>query len=106
MSTKQKTPLGNPKFSVDGFGVITWTEGQDPFGFAMSALQTAQAPEDLKEAATQVHADMTTARAIAVSLFGTEWRDFVMDVYDRLQTAMDDDDEDDEEPEDKPEAAT
>jgi len=97
MSTKQKNPLSNPKFSVDGFGVITWSEGQDPFVFALTALEVTEAPEETKTAATLVHADLATARSIAVSLFGTEWRDFVMDVYDRLQTALEDDEEEEEE---------
>ena len=82
-----------------GFGVIAWAEGEDPFGKALVVLENVEAPELLKEAAVLVHADLTTARAIALSIFGTEWKDFAMDVYDRLQTAKDEVDDGGEETE-------
>ena len=62
-------------------------------------LENVEAPE-LPQGSCHVlvHADLTTARAIALSIFGTEWKDFAMDVYDRLQTAKDEVDDGGEEP--------
>lgn len=68
-----------------GFGIVAWGEGQDPFPVHLEVLKSTAAPETLQESATLTHADLTTARAIAISLFGLEWKDFVMDVYDRLR---------------------
>ena len=70
MTTEKKR--GHDVRSIDGFGVIEWDEGKDPVGAGADP------------AAMTLHGDLKTARAIAISLFGGEWRDFVMDVYDRL----------------------
>lgn len=74
------------------FGIIGWHDGEDPFAQHLEVLKGLTPTEgeaalgEYVETASLVHADMTTARAIAISLFGAEWKDFVMDVYDRLQT--------------------
>jgi hypothetical protein len=88
-------------FTIDGFGVITWNAGKDPFKKAVDVIDSVPANpakaefDEMRDAAIVVHAGMEVARSIAVSLFGTEWRDFVMDVYDRLQTTLDAELEDD-----------
>ena len=95
-NAKEKAKTEGQKLHA-GFGVIAWAEGEDPFGKALVVLENVEAPELLKEAAVLVHADLTTARAIALSIFGTEWKDFAMDVYDRLQTAKDEVDDEETE---------
>lgn len=91
-------------FTIDGFGVITWSDGKDPFKKAVEVIDSvppnaAKAEfDEVRDAAILVHGSLEVARSIAVSLFGPEWRDFVMDVYDRLQSTLED--EIDDEPAD------
>jgi hypothetical protein len=66
------------------FGIIVWPEGQDPIVATTEMLEDAEAPDALQTATVHLHVDLVVARGIAVSLFGPDWRDFVMDVYDRL----------------------
>ncbi len=89
MSTKQKAPLSNPKFTIDNLGIVTWSEGQDPFDHVLSTLETTQDPDKVKETATTMHSKLTVARGIAVSLFGDDWDDYVFAIYDRLVGSKD-----------------
>jgi hypothetical protein len=100
MSTKQKASVVDRGFAVDGFGVITWGDGKDPFKKSIEVIDSVPPNpaksefDEVRDAAILVHANLEIARSIAVSLFGTEWRDFVMDIYDRLQSTLEDEIED------------
>jgi hypothetical protein len=107
MSTKNKAPSGQP-WRVDELGVITWAPDTDPMVEVVQAMRPSlegnvTVPAKLaldastQLAVRQVHVTLGLARSIAVSLFGTEWGDYVMDVYDRIKDARDDFDHADDE---------
>jgi hypothetical protein len=68
-----------------GYGIPVWPDGQDPIIGTMEMLEDAEASDTLRAATANLHADLVVARGIAVSIFGQNWREFVMNVYDQLQ---------------------
>jgi len=90
MSTKNKAPHGQP-WKCDELGITTWANGTDPMDEVRATLAVMPgAPENLRLAASEVHLMMSVARSIALSLYGGEWDEFVVDVYDRLKDMRDD----------------
>jgi hypothetical protein len=90
MSTKNKAPQGQP-WKTDELGITTWAKGTDPMDEVRLTLAVMPgASENLRVAASEVHLAMSVARSIALSLFGGEWDEFVVDIYDRLKDMRDD----------------
>jgi len=98
MSTKHKAPQGQP-WKTDELGIVTWAKGTDPYDEIAPALAVMQAPTNLQLAVSQLHINLCLARSVALSVFGTEWDEYVLDVYDRLKDLKDDFDHADDPPE-------
>lgn len=86
MSTKNKAPTGQP-WKCDELGVVTWAKGTDPM---VEVREAPHVPENLRLAADQAHLGLSLARSISVSLFGQDWDEYVLDVYDRIKDLKDD----------------
>jgi hypothetical protein len=93
MSSKAE---GGRLYDLDSLDVVRWRNGKDHVREICEELVLAQAPENLLLAILDLHRNMRAAQAIAVNLFGTEWPDYVVDMYDRLKDLKDDFDNADE----------
>jgi len=93
---KTKTTEAQRTHEEGEFGTIEWRaqlEGSalhhnwhDPFEVMLRRLnQATSTPAYIKDSAIHVHDTLLLAQSIAVSLFGWDWKEHVMDVYDRIQ---------------------
>jgi len=95
-----KTKDRTPNVTLDQFDVPHWRPGANPFEQQMRRLaeiieeiekghdkEAAERLNELHSSASVLHGNLLHARAIALSIFGPEWPDHVMDVYDRLMDA-------------------
>jgi hypothetical protein len=95
MSTKNKAPSGQP-WKVDELGVVTWATGTDPMVEVRESMPR-MIDQNGQLAVERVHVTLSLARSVAVSLFGADWPDYVLDVYDRIKDVRDDFDHADDE---------
>jgi len=83
----------------DEFGVLTWAgymlddryvpSGHEPFARLLDGADASSSlPDGVRDAAVHVHDQLQIARSIAVSMFGKQWREHVMAVYDRMQDRL------------------
>lgn len=79
--------LGIPQFD-DGAAAAPMARGyHDPFERMMKATPR-DGPSAVRDAAIRVHGDLDVARSIAVSIYGRKWEAHVIEVFDRLQLIM------------------
>jgi len=99
MSDRPKV-VDTRRFTVDSLDQVQWRQGDSPFDHWSAQMNEWQAKDVdvaqdvdrevnvlLPKASVVLFRDLEGARAIAATLFGKDWPEFVMDVYDRLQLA-------------------
>ncbi len=80
---------------VEGeFGSIWWRTGKledgsigslDPFSKMLRILKESRVEENTRTAAINVHDDLDVCRSIAISLFGRDWQEHILPIYDRFK---------------------
>jgi hypothetical protein len=97
--TFSEDELGVPEFHGKTVGDKWEADHHDPFERMVKGL-LREAPKRVKDAAIRVHDGLNFARAIAVSIYGRKWEAHVIEVFDRLQLLMHEDDDRNVHPED------
>lgn len=75
--------FGVPRWHDSEHGGTTHAAWYDPFERRLESLNNA-GENASADAAVVVRDDLETARAIALSIWGRRWADFVLAVYERL----------------------
>lgn len=78
--------LGLPQVPGDAVGRPGDGAWLDPFQRMKASLRNGQSA--LKDAALRVHDGLDMARTIAMSIYGPRWEPHVIEVFDRLQLLM------------------
>lgn len=71
-------PMKNERLTQEKVGVPAWAP--NPFGELLKVL-----PESEQRSAIRVHDDLEVARAIALSIYGESWKEYVLPVYERFR---------------------
>ena len=68
------------------FGIPRWGHKNNPFEeYLHMTGDDNPKQKHFRMAAIHTHDDLFAARAIALSIYGRTWKDYVLDIYDRLR---------------------